>query len=202
MTSKRHISPNGEERSTSCQGDLLARLSRSLERERESFPSVSPIRMRYDVISENVVRYIKQNVYDAIKKNIRRKNLPGVWEAFQKKKIREQMGRLYEIPESDILLEVLQRTQEEGRPKQGQVGFSSFSERTSERVLRYMRKYRTFASSPLGQKYKEQFTREFGDSMPELSHEIALATKKIIDECESTAKWVRMNAVKALGDAW
>ena len=41
MTSKEQISPNGEGRSTSCQGDLLARLSRSLERERETRMTVS-----------------------------------------------------------------------------------------------------------------------------------------------------------------
>ena len=37
--------------------------------------------------------------------------------------------------------------------------------------------------------------------MPELSHEIALATKKIIEECESTASWVRAESIKAYGNA-
>ena len=149
-----------------------------------------------------MVRYIKQEVYDAIKENIRREDLPRLWETLSKKEIREKMGRLYEIPEPDILLEVLQRTSKEERPEQGKNRLSSFSERTSERVLRYLRKHGTFAGSPLGQKYKEQFTKQFGNSLPKLSHEIALATKKIVEECESTAAWVRAEAIKALGNAW
>jgi len=38
-----------------------------------------------------------------------------------------------------------------------------------------------------GQKYKEQFAQQFGNIMPELSYEIALATKKIVEECERTS---------------
>ena len=167
-----------------------------------NFPTQSPVRMRYDGISNNVVRYIKQEVYDAIKEHIRREDLPRMWKAFQKKEVREKIGRLYEIPEPDLLLEILQRTSEEGRPTKEQGCLSSFSERTSERVLRYLRKHRTFANSPLGQKYKEQFSIQFENSLPELSHEIALATKKIVEECESTANWWRQEAIKAYGNAW
>lgn len=122
-------------------------------------------------------------------------------EAFQKEEIRYKIGRLYEIPEPDILLEVLQRTSEERRYEQREYNISPFSERTSERLLSYLRKHGTFASSPFGQKYQEQFTEQFGDSMPYLSHEIALATKKIIEECESTASWVRSESIKAYGNA-
>ena len=165
------------------------------------FPTQSPVRMRYDGISNNVVRYIKQEVYDAIKEHIRREDLPRMWKAFQKKEVREKIGRLYEIPEPDLLLEILQRTSEEGRSPKEQGCLSSFSERTSERVLRYLRKHRTFASSPLGQKYKEQFSIQFENSLPELSHEIALATKKIVEESESTANWWRQESIKALGNA-
>lgn len=166
-----------------------------------NFPTQPPVRMRYDGISNNVVRYIMQEVYDAIKEYIRREDLPRVWEAFQKEKIRKQIGRLYEIPEPDLLLEILQCTSETERPGQRQNGLSPFGEKTSERVLRYLRKHGTFASSPLGQKYKEQFSKQFGNSLPNLSHEIALATKKIVEECESTATWVRTESVKALGNA-
>ena len=95
----------------------------------------------------------------------------------------------------------MQRTSEEGRSPKEQGCLSSFSERTSERVLRYLRKHRTFASSPLGQKYKEQFSIQFENSLPELSHEIALATKKIVEESESTANWWRQESIKALGNA-
>lgn len=166
-----------------------------------NFPTQPPVRFRYDGISNNVVRYIKTEVYDAIKKHIRREDLPCVWENFQKKEIRKQIGRLYEIPEPDLLLEVLQRTSKDERHEQRQIGISQFSEETSERVLRYLRNYGTFASSPLGQKYKEQFFKQFGDFMPELSHEIALATKKIVEECERTASYVRQESIKAYGNA-
>lgn len=166
-----------------------------------NFPTQPPVRFRYDGISNNVVRYIKTEVYDAIKKHIRREDLPCVWENFQKKEIRKQIGRLYEIPEPDLLLEVLQRTSKDERHEQRQIGISQFSEETSERVLRYLRNYGTFASSPLGQKYKEQFFKQFGDFMPELSHEIALATKKIVEECERTASYVRQESIKSYGNA-
>jgi len=165
------------------------------------FPTQPPVRCRYDGISYNVVRYINEDVYAEIKKHIRREDLSSVYDAIQKEKIRKQMGRLYEISEPNILLEVLQRTAENERHEQRPHGISQFSKETSERVLCYLRKHGTFAGSPLGQKYKEQFTKQFGDSLPELSHEIALATKKIAEECERTASWVRQESIKAYGNA-
>ena len=166
-----------------------------------NFPTQSPVRKRYDGISNNVVRYINQEVYDAIKEYIRREDLPRVWEAFQEKEIRGKIGRLYEIPEPDILLEILQRTSKDERPESEQEMLSCFSKETSERILCYLRKHGTFTSSSLGQKYQEQFTREFGDTMCDLSHEIALATKKIIDECETTRLRWRQESIKALGNS-
>ena len=168
----------------------------------KDFPTQSPIRSRYDGISANVVRYIKQEVYDKIGENIGREDLSGLWKAFQKKEIREKIGRSYEIPEPDLLLKVLQCSSSPKRNKQREIELSPFSEETSERVLRVLRKYGTFRCSPFGQKYKEQFTIQFGDSLPQLSHEIALATKKIIEECEITASKVRQESIKAYGNAW
>lgn len=166
-----------------------------------NFPTQSPVRKRYDGISNIVPRYINQEVYDAIKEYIRREDLPRVWEAFQEKEIRGKIGRLYEIPEPDILLEILQRASKDERPEPGQEMLSCFSKETSERILCYLRKHGTFTSSPLGQKYQEQFTREFGDTMCDLSHEIALATKKIIEECEKTRSRWRQESIKALGNS-
>lgn len=166
-----------------------------------NFPTQSPVRKRYDGISNIVPRYINQEVYDAIKEYIRREDLPRVWEAFQEKEIRGKIGRLYEIPEPDILLEILQCASKDERPEPGQEMLSCFSKETSERILCYLRKHGTFTSSPLGQKYQEQFTREFGDTMCDLSHEIALATKKIIEECEKTRSRWRQESIKALGNS-
>ena len=167
----------------------------------QNFPTQSPVRAKYDGISNIVPRYINQEVYDAIKEYIRREDLPSVWKAFQKKEIREKIGRLYEIPEPGILLEILQRTSKDERPESEQEMLSFFSKETSGRILRYLRKHGTFTSSPLGQKYQKQFSREFRDTMCDLSHEIALATKKIIEECEITYSRWRQESIKALGNS-
>ena len=167
----------------------------------QNFPTQSPVRAKYDGISNIVPRYINQEVYDAIKEYIRREDLPSVWKAFQKKEIREKIGRLYEIPEPGILLEILQRTSKDERPESEQEMLSFFSKETSGRILRYLRKHGTFTSSPLGQKYQKQFSREFRDTMCDLSHEIALATKKIIKECEITYSRWRQESIKALGNS-
>lgn len=72
---------------------------------------------------------------------------------------------------------------------------SLFGEDYRKRVLRYLRNNPKLASSSLGQKYKEQYRGELTDTLSELSHEIALATKKIIEECEKTSLRVRQESV-------
>lgn len=166
-----------------------------------NFPTQSPVRRRYDGISENVVRYINDSVYEEMQKHYRSEDLSCLWKILQQEEIRNKIGGLYEIPQPDLLLKVLQRTSHDGRLNERENILSPYSEETSERVLRYMRKYGKFGCSPLGQKYKEQFRMQFGDTMPQMSHEIALATKKIVEECEITASMVRRESIKAYGNA-
>lgn len=166
-----------------------------------NFPTQSPVRRRYDGISENVVRYINDSVYEEMQKHYRSEDLSCLWKILQQEEIRNKIGGLYEIPQPDLLLKVLQRTSHAGRLNERENILSPYSEETSERVLRYMRKYGKFGCSPLGQKYKEQFRMQFGDTMPQMSHEIALATKKIVEECEITASMVRRESIKAYGNA-
>ena len=165
------------------------------------FPTESPVRRKYDGISNNVVRYIENEVYEELYKHYGGEDLPGLRQAFQQEEIRKEVGRLYEIPQPDILLQVLQRTSQAGGYKPGTDELSPYSKETSERVLRYLRNNRKLASSSFGQKYKEQFRGEFTDALRELSHEIALATKKIVEECERTASWVMRESIKACGNA-
>lgn len=167
----------------------------------QNFPTQSPIRRRYDGISTNVVRYIRNEVYEELYKHYGSEDLSGLWQVIQQEKIRLEIGRLYEIPQPDILLQIMQRTSQAGRFEQSKVKLSPWSEETSKRVLRYLRNNPKLASSSLGQKYKEQYRGELTDTLSELSHEIALATKKIIEECEKTSLRVRQESVKAYGNA-
>lgn len=167
----------------------------------EKFPTQSPIRRRYDGISTNVVRYIRNEVYEELYKHYGSEDLSGLWQVIQQEKVRFEIGRLYEIPQPDILLQIMQRTSQAGRFEQSKDKLSPWSKETSKRVLRYLRNNPKLASSSLGQKYKEQYRGELTDTLSELSHEIALATKKIIEECEKTSLRVRQESVKAYGNA-
>lgn len=167
----------------------------------ENFPTQPPIRRGYDGISTNVVRYIRNEVYEELYKHYGSEDLSGLWQVIQQEKVRFEIGRLYEIPQPDILLQIMQRTSQAGRFEQSKDKLSPWSKETSKRVLRYLRNNPKLASSSLGQKYKEQYRGELTDTLSELSHEIALATKKIIEECEKTSLRVRQESVKAYGNA-
>lgn len=167
----------------------------------ENFPTQPPIRRGYDGISTNVVRYIRNEVYEELYKHYGSEDLSGLWQVIQREKVRFEIGRLYEIPQPDVLLQIMQRTSQAGRFEQSKDKLSPWSKETSKRVLRYLRNNPKLASSSLGQKYKEQYRGELTDTLSELSHEIALATKKIIEECEKTSLRVRQESVKAYGNA-
>lgn len=167
----------------------------------ENFPTQPPIRRGYDGISTNVVRYIRNEVYEELYKHYGSEDLSGLWQVIQQEKVRFEIGRLYKIPQPDILLQIMQRTSQAGRFEQSKDKLSPWSKETSKRVLRYLRNNPKLASSSLGQKYKEQYRGELTDTLSELSHEIALATKKIIEECEKTSLRVRQESVKAYGNA-
>ena len=164
----------------------------------ENFPTQPPIRGKYDGISLLLDRYITPEVYGTISKTYGNKDLSKVRQAFSKTEIWEQIRRLFEISEKEVLFKTMQLLETGGGRKDT---LSSFSEETSERILRKLRKYREFGRTPQGQKYKKQFERKFGNTLPYLSYEIALAAKTLQEECLKTHQIWRMQSIKAYGNA-
>lgn len=156
-----------------------------------------------DAFCRKVLEYHFPNseVYEELYKHYGSEDLSGLWQVIQQEKVRFEIGRLYEIPQPDILLQIMQRTSQAGRFEQSKDKLSPWSKETSKRVLCYLRNNPKLASSSLGQKYKEQYRGELTDTLSKLSHGIALATKKIIEECEKTSLRVRQESVKAYGNA-
>lgn len=78
---------------------------------------------------------------------------------------------------------------------------SLFGEDASKGLLRKLSKYGEFGRSPQGLELEKQFTGQFGNTLPHLSHEIALAAKEIEKECIKFASWHRKESIKAGGNA-
>ncbi|SDZ81754.1 DNA-methyltransferase (dcm) [Arachidicoccus rhizosphaerae] len=165
----------------------------------QDFPAVSPIRCKYDGISQIMVRNIKSEVYATIRKDYTDKDLQEVWEAFQSEEIQWKIGRLYKIHEPTILLQTVQLCQ---TPDNAQGKFSPFGEKASQRLMRKLRSLGSFGCSPRGRELEKQFSLEFNDSLPHLSHEIALAAMEIQEESERFATWLRNESIKGFGNAW
>jgi hypothetical protein len=62
-------------------------------------------------------------------------------------------------------------------------------------------KYNSFGCTPQGRELEKQFREQFADSLPFLSHEIALATKRLQEECEKFLCWYRNETIKCLGNS-
>lgn len=163
-----------------------------------SWPTVSPVRHEYDGVSRKLVRHIRPEVYGKISERYTDEELQEVWEAIQSKEIQWQIGRLYKIYEPGILLKVLQLCQRRG---EGQGELSPFSEEASKGLLRKLRKQGKLGCSSQRPELEKQFREQFGDSLPPLSHEIALATKEIQEQLEKFSKWIRNESIQAGGNA-
>lgn len=164
----------------------------------ECFPTQPPVRGKYDGISLLLDRYITPEVYGTISKTYGNKDLSKVRQAFSKTEIWEQIRGLFEISEKEVLFKTMQLLETGGGRKDA---LSSFSKETSERILRKLRKYREFGCTPQGQKYQKQFERKFGNTLPHLSYEIALAAKTLQEECLITRQSWRQQSIKAYGNA-
>lgn len=164
----------------------------------EGFPTVTPIRSINDGVSGAMVRNIKPEIYATITNRYTGQDLQKVWNYFQSKEIREQMGRFYKIHDPGLLLQTVQLCK---APDNAQGQFSSFSEKACEGLLRKLSKYGEFRCTPQGLKLEKQFNHEFGDTLPYLSHEIALATKEIEKELKKYLSWHRNESIKAYGNA-
>lgn len=166
-----------------------------------TFPSVSPVCRRHDGFSSDVVRYLTDDVYDAIQEHYTDKDLRDLREAFSKEEVRQSVGRLYKIPEPQVLLQILLSKEELRQSRQEQGCLSVRSEEVSKGILRKLRKQRPCADSPQGLQLQEQLSRELGISVPTLSHDVALAALAVSKEVESMRSYVRRESLKAYGNA-
>ncbi len=164
----------------------------------QNFPTVSPVRSNYDGVSEAMVRNIKSEIYGQISEKYTDKDLQEVWSILQQKEVQEQIGRLYKIHEPRVLLQTVQLC---ATPNSEQGGGSAFSEKTSEDILRRMRKHGGLANTPQGRELEKQFKEQFGDTLPYLSHEIALVTMEAQRASKKFISWHRNESIKAYGNA-
>jgi DNA (cytosine-5)-methyltransferase 1 len=164
----------------------------------EQFPTQSPICGKYDGISDWMVRHIKPEIYASITEKYSEQDLQKVWDCLQSKEVREQLGRLYKIYEPQILLKVVQLC---SASNTDQKGSSAFSEETSQDLLRKLQKYGSFANTPQGRELEKQFRKQFGNSLPLLSHEIALVAMEVERRTISAWSVWRRESIKLYGNA-
>lgn len=162
------------------------------------WPTVAPIRDVNDGVSRIMVRNIKPEIYATIKDRYTDKDLQEVWSCFQSEDIREQIGGLYKIHDPSLLLQTLQLC---STSYKYEGGFSDFSEETSKDLLRKLSDHKTFANTPRGRELEKQFSEQFKDTLPKLSHEIALVTMEVERASKKFASWHRNESIKAGGNA-
>ena len=162
------------------------------------WPTVAPIRDVNDGVSRIMVRNIKPEIYATIKDRYTDKDLQEVWDCFQSEDIREQIGGLYKIHDPSLLLQTVQLC---STSYKYEGGFSDFSEETSKDLLLKLSDHKTFANTPRGRELEKQFSEQFKDTLPKLSHEIALVTMEAERASKKFASWHRNESIKAGGNA-
>jgi DNA (cytosine-5)-methyltransferase 1 len=80
-------------------------------------------------------------------------------------------------------------------------GFSPFSEKASEKTMRKLQQYGTIANTPQGRELEKQFREQFANTLPDLSHEIALVTMEAQGAAIAFNSWHRNESIKAYGNA-
>lgn len=164
----------------------------------QDFQTQPPVCGRTHGISSFLARNIKQEVYATISERYTDKDLQEVREAIQSEKVLREIGGLYKIHEPGILLEVLQLCSPSITEPQG---VSVWSEKASEGLMRKVREYGTFANTPQGRELEKQFRKQFADSLPILSHEIALVAMEAERAAQKFASWHRKESIMAYGNA-
>ena len=164
----------------------------------QNFPTQSPICNVNDGISAIMERNINSKIYATIKERYTDKNLQEVWIAFQQKGIQWEIGRLYKIHDPSLLFKTLQLC---STTYIKQNSISDFSEETSKELLRKLSKFGSFTNTPQGRELEQQFTRKFANTLPNLSHEIALVTMETERASKKFASWHRNESIKAAGNA-
>ena len=163
-----------------------------------NFPTEPPLRSRNDEFSNGLDRYINPEIYATISKRYTDKDLQKVWEAIQPEEVQREIGRLYKIHEPGILLKVLQLCSPANTdPK----GTSVFCQDASGKTMRKLREYGTLANTPQGRELEKQFTEQFGNTLPYLSHEIALVALEAERITGSAYSKLRNESIKAAGNA-
>lgn len=181
---------------------LSSRNARSHKRGNwQDFPTQPPIRQRNDGFSRPLVRYITKELRDEISKTSeenRIKNLPEVWQKISKEEIWQKVRGLYSLETKEVLLQTMQLYSARGG-EQGEL--SPFSEKFSEPILRKLRKYGEFGSSPQGQELGKQRTQKYPNSLSFLPHEVALAARGFETQLAKFEAWHRKESIKAGGNA-
>lgn len=162
------------------------------------FPTQPPVRRGNDGVSEALSRYINSKLYATISQRYTDKDLQEVRERISKEEVWEKIRRLYKIREKAVLLKVLQLCSPTNTE---QIGFSVFSEEASEKTMRKLQVYGEIGNTPQGLKLEKQFYREFGNTLPILSHKIALVAMEAERAALNFMSWHRKESIKAYGNA-
>jgi site-specific DNA-cytosine methylase len=167
----------------------------------QNFPTVSPLRMRNDGVSNKLLRFVVNQFYDTnsytSEKN-RIKNLQEVWGIIQQEEIWEQIRGLYSLESKDILFQTMQLYSARGSEQRV---LSPYSEKFCEPILQHLRKHKEFRCSPQGQELGKQRANQFGNSLSFLPHEVALAARRFETAVAKFEAWHRNESIKAAGNA-
>lgn len=136
----------------------------------------------YDGVSNWVGRYFKNilNIkdYGQTIKNHNRENLRILQKILLSQKIREELGRLYEVEQAEILLAFLCRIKGESH---NSISVSRESKETSKNSMREVWYSAEARYSPQRWKYQKQLSEQLKNFMPQLPHEISLEIAKSWD---------------------
>ena len=167
----------------------------------QNFPTVAPIRMRDDGVSNKLLRFVVKEFYDTISytsQENRIKNLQEVWDAIQSEEIWEQIRGLYSLESKNVLLQTMQLYSSEWN-QQGEL--SPFGEELCQPILQHLSKYKEFRCSPQGQELEKQRFIQFGNTLSFLPHEVALAARRFETAIAKFESWHRNESIKAGGNA-
>lgn len=127
-------------------------------------------------------------------KKVTRQNLPYLWHYIQQEAIRQDPGGCESIPDTQNLFAVLWQ---HFTRTTGQKHLLLESAEASEARLRNVWIENQVGRSPQRREYQERATGEFADALPLLSHEVALATEKMVKRYSAH----RVDRLRALGNA-
>lgn len=125
---------------------------------------------------------------------ITRQNLPHLWQYIQQEAVQRSFGGLNKVQETENLFAIL--WQHFTRTTR-QNNLSLESEEAQEAFVRNVWIEKKSGRSPQRHEYQERFTGKFADSLPYLSHEVALETEKTLKAYNKN----RVQRLKGLGNA-